>query len=200
VRATAIIPVKRFRAAKQRLLETLDSAQRTALVEAMLTDVLGSVTACDAVERVIVVTGERRAERIALRQAQRATTPLEVLREPADTGHSDAATLGIIRAKALGADCVALLPGDCPLLDSVELDAAIRRMAGGRVAVVPDRHGTGTNALLLSPPDAGAQHLKALAAISRVTRDAATLERLRGARSRDALAAVLMGADEREAT
>ena len=54
--------------------------------------------------------------------------------------------------------------------------------------------------LLLSPPDAGAEHLKALAAISRVTRDAATLERLRGARSRDAVAAVLMGADEREAT
>lgn len=53
--------------------------------------------------------------------------------------------------------------------------------------------------LLLSPPDAGAEHLKALAAISRVTRDGATLERLRGARSRDALAAVLMGADERDA-
>src|SRR5437868_7754479 len=54
--------------------------------------------------------------------------------------------------------------------------------------------------LLLSPPGAGAEHLKALAAISRVTRDGQTLERLRGARSRDALAAVLMGADEREAT
>jgi PTS system nitrogen regulatory IIA component len=53
--------------------------------------------------------------------------------------------------------------------------------------------------LLLSPPDAGAEHLKALAAISRVTRDGATLERLRGARTRDALAAVLMGADERDA-
>jgi PTS system nitrogen regulatory IIA component len=53
--------------------------------------------------------------------------------------------------------------------------------------------------LLLSPPDAGAEHLKALAAISRVTRDAATLERLRGARSRDAAAAVLIGADERDA-
>lgn len=53
--------------------------------------------------------------------------------------------------------------------------------------------------LLLSPPDAGAEHLKALAAISRVTRDAATLERLRGARSRDAVAAVLIGADELDA-
>jgi PTS system nitrogen regulatory IIA component len=53
--------------------------------------------------------------------------------------------------------------------------------------------------LLLSPTDAGAEHLKALASISRVTRDAATLERLRGARSRDALAALLMGADELDA-
>ena len=53
--------------------------------------------------------------------------------------------------------------------------------------------------LLLSPPDAGAEHLKALAAISRVTRDAATLERLRGARTRDALCAVLIGADELDA-
>ena len=53
--------------------------------------------------------------------------------------------------------------------------------------------------LLLSPPGAGAEHLKALARISRVTRDAATLDRLRGARSRDALCAVLMGADERDA-
>jgi PTS system nitrogen regulatory IIA component len=53
--------------------------------------------------------------------------------------------------------------------------------------------------LLLSPPDAGAEHLKALAAISRVTRNGPTLEKMRGARSRDALAAVLMEADERDA-
>ncbi|HKC02260.1 MAG TPA: PTS sugar transporter subunit IIA [Sphingomicrobium sp.] len=53
--------------------------------------------------------------------------------------------------------------------------------------------------LLLSPPDAGVEHLKALAAISRVTRHLPTLEKMRGARSRDALAAVLMGADERDA-
>ena len=50
--------------------------------------------------------------------------------------------------------------------------------------------------LLLSPPDAGADHLKALAAISRTVRHAPTLEKLRGARSRDAQTAVLMGVDE----
>jgi len=53
--------------------------------------------------------------------------------------------------------------------------------------------------LLLSPPNAGADHLKALAAISRFTRHGASLDKMRGARSRDALAAVLMGADERDA-
>jgi PTS system nitrogen regulatory IIA component len=52
--------------------------------------------------------------------------------------------------------------------------------------------------LLLSPLDAGGEHLKALAAISRVTRHSHILEKLRGARSPDALAAVLIGADERE--
>ena len=53
--------------------------------------------------------------------------------------------------------------------------------------------------LLLSPLDAGGEHLKALAAISRVTRHDNILEKMRGARSRDALAAVLIGADERDA-
>ena len=53
--------------------------------------------------------------------------------------------------------------------------------------------------LLLSPVDSGAEHLKALAAISRVVRHGPTLDKMRGARSRDALAAVLMGADERDA-
>jgi PTS system nitrogen regulatory IIA component len=53
--------------------------------------------------------------------------------------------------------------------------------------------------LLLSPPEAGAEHLKALAAVSRIVRHGPTLEKLRGARSRDAFAAVLIGADERDA-
>jgi 2-phospho-L-lactate guanylyltransferase len=149
-----IIPVKRFGAAKQRLLGAFDRPARAAVSKAMLADVLAAVDQARLVERVIVVTGEGRAERLALRHARRTAVPLEVLRDPKDLGHSEAATLGIVRAKALGASCVVLLPGDCPLLDPAELDAALDRMRDGRVAVVPDRHGTGTNALLLAPPDA----------------------------------------------
>ncbi len=85
MRATAIIPVKRFGFAKQRLLEALDRPRRAALVKAMLSDVLAATADAELVERVIVVTGEGRAERIALRHAQRAATPLEVLRDPQDT-------------------------------------------------------------------------------------------------------------------
>ncbi len=53
--------------------------------------------------------------------------------------------------------------------------------------------------LLLSPPDAGAAHLKALASVSRTIRNGTTLEKMRGARSRDALAAVLIDSEERDA-
>jgi 2-phospho-L-lactate guanylyltransferase len=154
MRATAVIPVKRFGAAKQRLLDALDRPGRAALAKAMLSDVLAATARAELTERVIVVTGERRAERIALLPAPSPTSPLEVLRDPRDIGHSEAATLGVVRAIALGATCVVLLPGDCPLLDPAELDAALARMRSGRVAIVPDRHGTGTNALLLSPPNA----------------------------------------------
>jgi len=53
--------------------------------------------------------------------------------------------------------------------------------------------------LLLSPPDAGADHLKALATVSRVFRDRQLVAKLRGARSKDALFALLAGVDARDA-
>lgn len=49
--------------------------------------------------------------------------------------------------------------------------------------------------LILSPPDAGAEHLKALAGVSRVLRDRNTVAKLRGARSRDAIFALLAGVE-----
>lgn len=53
--------------------------------------------------------------------------------------------------------------------------------------------------LLLSPPDAGADHLKALASVSRALRDQQNVAKLRGARSRDAIYALLAGAESRDA-
>ncbi len=186
VKTTAIVPVKRFRAAKQRLVEAVGPQGRAALAKAMLADVLSQVTSAELIERVIVVTGEGRAEKVAMHRAQRAKTPIEVFRDPDDRGHSEAATLGIIRAKALGARAVALLPGDCPLLAAGELDAALARLAPDTVAVVPDRHGTGTNALLMCPPGCHRPGLRARQ--SRPPRRARAPARARGRGRRTAVA------------
>lgn len=154
MRATVILPVKRFAKAKMRVVETIGPPARATILRAMLADVLAALDRAAQVERVILVTGEGRAEKIAMESAKRVPTPLEVLREPVDHGHSEAATLGIVRAKALGAACTALLPGDCPLLEPAELDSAIASLGDGTVGVASDRHGTGTNGLFLSPADA----------------------------------------------
>ena len=146
MKATVVLPVKRFAAAKQRL--GLDEERRGPLVAAMLEDVLESIAAARMVERALVVSGEPAAAEIA------AGTAAELVNDPADAGHPEAALLGIGRAVELRARCVALLPGDCPLIDPRELDSLLTGMPERFVAIVPDRHGTGTNALVLSPPDA----------------------------------------------
>lgn len=149
MRATAIVPVKRFGAAKTRLGAALGERRRVGLVLAMVDDVLAALTRCAALESVIVVSGEPDAHRRAERHGMRA------LEDPGDRGHSQAATLGIRAALAAGADCVALLPGDCPLLDPGELESALAGAGEPPWAgVVPDRHGSGTNGLLLRPPAA----------------------------------------------
>ena len=67
-----------------------------------------------------------------------------------EKGQSQAALAGLARAAANGFDRALLVPGDCPLLDPVELDLLVRGF-GQDVVIVRDRHDTGTNALLLDP-------------------------------------------------
>jgi 2-phospho-L-lactate guanylyltransferase len=148
VKATAVLPVKRFDSAKQRLAGGIDDERRRALVEAMLEDVLEAIGESRTIERTIVVTSEPRAARSAV------DFGADVVPDPPAEGHSEAALAGIARAEAEGAHHVVLLPGDCPLLDPRELDRLLTGVPGAYVAVVPDRHGTGTNALVLSPPTA----------------------------------------------
>lgn len=148
MKATAVLPVKRFAAAKQRLAVGIDDERRGAVVAAMLEDVLEAIGAARSVERTIVVTGEPRAVELA------AGAGAEVIADPDEGGHSGAALAGVARAQELGASCVVLLPGDCPLLEPRELERLLTGLPERFVAIVPDRHGTGTNALALAPPDA----------------------------------------------
>jgi len=146
VRATAIVPVKRFERAKSRLSGSAVDAQRPELAKAMLADVLLGLAEARLLDRIVVVSGEPDAVELAIHYGA------DHLDDADDSGHNEAATLGIVDAIERGAECVALLPGDCPLLEGFELDRELEAQAPG-VAIVPDHHGDGTNGLILSPPD-----------------------------------------------
>lgn len=146
--ATAVLPVKRLDEAKQRLAGGIEEERRRELAGAMVADVLEAIGKARTIERVIVVSGDPIAQELA------AEIGAEVVPDPEDVGHVEAAQAGIARAEVEGAEAVLLLAGDCPLLDPRELDRLLTGVPGRYVGIVPDRHGSGTNALLLSPPDA----------------------------------------------
>ncbi|HEY8582769.1 MAG TPA: 2-phospho-L-lactate guanylyltransferase [Capillimicrobium sp.] len=142
----AVLPVKGFDRAKQRLREAVPDGPRAGLAEAMVADVLAALGCVQGLDGIVVVTAEPAAAALA------AQAGAEVVADPAEAGQSAAAALGIARARERGAARVLLVPGDCPALDPAEVGRLLR--AEEAVVVVPDRHGTGTNALLLAPPDA----------------------------------------------
>ena len=147
MRTAAVLPVKSFARAKQRLGESVADPLRLELARAMVADVLLALSQTEAIERTIVVTREE-----SVAAAARELDAI-VVQDAAESGQSAAATLGIARALQEGMARVLCVPGDCPALDPVELGELLS--GGGRsaeVVIVPDRHGTGTNGLLLTPP------------------------------------------------
>jgi 2-phospho-L-lactate/phosphoenolpyruvate guanylyltransferase len=147
MRTLAILPVKSFGQAKQRLSSGLEPALRRQLAEVMLYDVLSALSATELDEVIVVTAGDEAAD-IARDRGARVVVD-------ADRGHSAAASVGVAEALRSGAERVLLVPGDCPALDPDEINQLLHRSAPPRsVIIVPDRHGTGTNALLIRPPDA----------------------------------------------
>ena len=145
MRTAAILPVKSFDAAKQRLTGVLGAGSRQALAQAMFQDVLAGLGRVAEIEKVVLVTAESAA-------AFAAPDDAVVLQDAEEAGQSAAALIGVAWAKDAGFERVVLVPGDTPMLDPAELREQVA--APEDVVVVPDRAGTGTNALVLTPPDA----------------------------------------------
>jgi 2-phospho-L-lactate guanylyltransferase len=176
MRTAAILPVKRFSDAKQRLGASVADALRADLARAMVGDVLSALHRCASIELTVVVTNEGQVAAAARYQGA------IVVPDSAEGGQSAAVALGIAHVQAGGVERVLCIPGDCPALDPAELDALLRADPGPRepgagtrdrglgardaasgaasaiddmmVVIVPDRHGTGTNGLLICPPHA----------------------------------------------
>jgi 2-phospho-L-lactate guanylyltransferase len=147
MRTAAVLPVKRFDSAKQRLGEAIGRPERRELAAAMVEDVLAALGAVDGLDDVIVVTAEDRAAALARNAGA------HVIADRDEAGQSPAAEVGVDAAVERGAERALLVPGDCPALDPAELSTLLTGHREG-VVIVSDRHGQGTNALLLAPPRA----------------------------------------------
>lgn len=130
----AIVPVKQFHLAKQRLAPGLSQGERSDLFRAMVADVLDCLQRTSGIARILVVTREAAARSLAH------DAGASVLEE-ADSDLVAAITQAARAAAAQGASGVVIVPGDLPLIDpndlqavlsahSASLRAASRRAAG----------------------------------------------------------------------
>lgn len=143
----ALLPVKAPAGAKQRLSGLLSQEHREALARAMCEEVLATLCSVEGLDRIVVVTSDA----ATAHQARRSGA--EVFEELEQLGHSHSADAAAKRAMTLGATSVMLLPIDVPLVTKGEIEMLIAA-AGNGVVIVPSADGTGTNALVRTPPDA----------------------------------------------
>ena len=147
-RVAAIIPVGTLAGAKSRLGESLDAEERQDLVEGFLARTVVAALAVDRLADVLVISPDRD---VLARSAELGARTLRQRTRGLNRGLTEA------RADVLagGAEAVLILPIDLPFVTPDAIDALVESLtaADRTVVLVPDRHGTGTNALGLRPPD-----------------------------------------------
>src|SRR5258708_10829439 len=145
----AIIPVKETHDAKQRLAPLLPAPLRQALALAMLEDVLDAVTNVTGLGGVILMTVDPQAIALARRYGA------ETIVDGAHDGHTGAVTAGARYLIAHGHNTMLTLPGDLPLVTAAEITQLIARHGTAPAfTIAPAHDDLGSNAILLSPPDA----------------------------------------------
>jgi 2-phospho-L-lactate guanylyltransferase len=145
----AVVPVKERDRAKERLAPLLPPRLRQWLALAMLEDVLGAIAAAPGLAGIVVVTVDRAAGRLARRFGAR------LVEEGARCGHSGAVATAARLLRSERRAAMLTLPGDIPLVTPAEIGsllAAHRRAPSFTIA--PSRDEGGSNAILVSPPDA----------------------------------------------
>ncbi|HEX6122067.1 MAG TPA: 2-phospho-L-lactate guanylyltransferase [Ktedonobacterales bacterium] len=156
-RVLAVVPLNATPQAKSRLRGALDEAGRAELVRWMAARVLAALSESGVVARVAVVSPD--AAMLAWAAGQGAV-PLRQERGRLNAGLE----LGRRWARAEGAEALLVALGDLPLLRAEEV-AALAALAGvgttqpsgeyrPGIALAPDAQETGTNLLLLRPPEA----------------------------------------------
>ena len=143
-----IVPMKPLSLAKQRLRPVLQDEARRALAHDMLTHVLATVAESEIADMAVLISADRQVLQLA---SAWGFLPLP----ENDSGYNGSTAQAIAWAQRAGMDAVLVLPADLPDLQVADLHTLKALMADATQAVIlaPDDTETGTNALLLRPPD-----------------------------------------------
>jgi 2-phospho-L-lactate guanylyltransferase len=142
----AIVPVKPLRRGKSRLAGALSDEERVELNQSLLQHTLKTLRGLKEVEQVLVVSRDPEALTIARQEGAR------TVRENGQPLLNTALTRATVVAQVYATRGVLILPADLPLISEEDVLTLIERAANPPVIVIaPDRHGKGTNALLISP-------------------------------------------------
>jgi 2-phospho-L-lactate guanylyltransferase len=145
----AILPVKEMAGAKQRLAPLLSLEERIALMQVMLRDVLTALSAAQGLAGIALVTLDPWAEALAQEHGAR------IITEGAREGHTGAVTAAAATLQAEGMASILTLPGDIPAAKPMEIDALIAAAKASPAFIIAPAHDEqGSNAILMSPPNA----------------------------------------------
>jgi 2-phospho-L-lactate guanylyltransferase len=144
----AVVPIKELDGAKQRLAPLLSPAQRRALIEVMMGEVLEAVAGAKSLAGVMVVTLDLHATALASRLGAR------VITDGARDGHTGSVTAGLKLLAREGRAGMITLPADIPAATPAEIDAVVlAHRPAPSFTISPAHDDLGSNAVICSPPD-----------------------------------------------
>ena len=144
-----VVPVKELDGAKQRLADVLTPAQRSALAEVMVDEVLDAVTATRGLAGLVVVTLDPRI------MARAGHLGARVVTDSAREGHTGSVTAAIRVLAREGRGGMIAMPGDIPAVTAAEIEAVLAaHLAAPSFTISPAHDALGSNAVVCSPPDA----------------------------------------------
>ncbi|MBK9008804.1 MAG: 2-phospho-L-lactate guanylyltransferase [Anaerolineales bacterium] len=142
----AIVPVKPLRRGKSRLAGTLNENERTELNRALLQHSLETLSGVSGVAEVLVVSRDPNALAIAREHGAR------TVQEDGAPHLNTALKRATVVAQVYATQGVLILPADLPLVTREDIQTLLDRAVKPPVVVIaPDRHGKGTNALVIAP-------------------------------------------------
>ena len=142
----AIVPVKPLRRGKSRLAGLLSEDERTELNRKLLQHTLKTLCDLKELEEVLVISRDPQALTLARNCGAR------TVREDGQPELNTALKRATVIAQIYATRGVLVLPADLPLITREDVLTLIDHANDPPVVVIaPDRHNTGTNALLISP-------------------------------------------------